>query len=119
MCNSEKRSINIIRSKCLPNADLRVTNIKNQMKKSVCKIVFFYCLQNTVCQPFKAYFERTKHEKCTRNNNHTLKLLLMKTKTGQKCVAFAGGRIFNKLPLGAKKTEYRIVFNSFLNEHFS
>ena len=88
------------------------------MKKSVCKFVFD-CLQKNVCEPFKEYFERAKHEKCTRNNNHTVKLPLMKTKTGQKCVAFASGRIFNELPLEARKIESRIVFTSFLNEHFS
>ena len=114
----EKRSMNIIKSKYPPNADLRVPNIGNQMKKSVCKFVFD-CLQKNVCEPFKEYFERAKHEKCTRNNNHTVKLPLMKTKTGQKCVAFAGGRIFNELPLEARKIESRIVFTSFLNEHFS
>ena len=75
--------------------------------------------QKNVCEPFKEYFERAKHEKCTRNNNHTVKLPLMKMKTGQKFVAFAGGRIFNELPLEAKKIESRIVFTSFLNEHFS
>ena len=67
----------------------------------------------------KDYFERAKHEKCTGNNNHTVKLPLMKTKTGQKCVAFTGGRIFNTLPLEARKIESRIVFTSFSNEHFT
>ena len=114
----EKRSINIIKSKCTPNADLRVPNIGNQMKKSVCKFVFD-CLQKNVCEPFKEYFERAKHEKCARNNNHKVKLPLMKTKIGQKCVAFAGWRIFNELPLEARKIESRIVFISFLKEHFS
>ena len=45
-------------------------------------------------------------------------LILMKTKTGQQCVAFAGGRIFNELPLDARKIESRIAFTSFLNEYF-
>ena len=65
------------------------------------------------------FFERTSHVKCTRNNNRSVKLLLMKTKTGQKCFAFAGGRLYNELPLDARKIEARIVFESFLNEHFS
>ena len=63
-----------------------------------------------VSEPFKDYFERAKHEKCTRNNNHTVKLPLIKAKTGQKCVALTVGRIFNKLPLEARKIESRIVF---------
>ena len=66
----------------------------------------------------KDYFERAKHEKCTRNNNHTVKLPLMKT-TGQKCVAFTGGRILNNLALEARKIESRIVFTSFSNIHFA
>ena len=88
------------------------------MKKRVCKFVFD-CLQKNVCEPFKEYFEITNHGKATRNNNYTVKLPLMKTKTGQKCVAVAGGRIFNELPLDARKLESRLVFTSFLNEHFS
>ena len=44
---------------------------------------------------------------------------LMKTKTGQKCFAFAGGRLYNEVPLDTRMTESRIVFKSFLNEHFS
>ena len=113
----EKRSINIVKSKGPPDAVLKIPTIKNQMKKSVCKFVFD-CLQRNVCEPFKDYFQRSKHEKCTRNNNHTVKLPLMKTKTGQKCVVFAGGRIFNELPLDARKIESRIAFAYFLNEHF-
>ena len=61
---------------------------------------------------------KIKHEKCTINNNHTVKVPLMKTKAGQKLVVFAGGRIFNELPLDVRKIESRIVLTSFLNEHF-
>ena len=42
----------------------------------------------------------------------------MKKKTGLKCVAFAGGRIFKEMPLEAREIESRIDFASFLNEHF-
>ena len=111
----EKQSINIINSRCPPNTYLRVPNIENQLKKSVCKIVFG-C---QMCEPCKYYFERAKHEKSTRNNNHTGKLPLMKTKTGQKCVAFTGGRIVNNLPLEARTIESRIVVTLFLNEYFA
>ena len=45
--------------------------------------------------------------------NYTVKLPHMRTITRQKCVAVASGRIFNKLPLDARKTESRIVFTSF------
>ena len=41
----EKRSINIIKSKCPSIVDVRVPNIGNQIKKSVCKFDFD-CLQN-------------------------------------------------------------------------
>ena len=35
----EKRNINIVKSKCPPDAVLKIPTIKNQMKKSVCKFV--------------------------------------------------------------------------------
>ena len=43
----------------------------------------------------------------------------MKTETGHKYFAFAGGRLYNELPLDARMIEARIVFKSFLSEHFS
>ena len=60
-----------------------------------------------------------KNQKGTRNNNYTVKLPRMKTNTGLHCVAVAGGKIFNDLPLDARKIDSRIIFTSFLNEHFS
>ena len=107
--STKKRSRNIIKSKYPTNADLRTPNKENQMKKSLCKFVFD-CLQKNVCEPFKDYVERTKHEKCTRKNHHTFKLPQMKTKTGQKCVAVVGGRPFNELPNNARKNNSRTVF---------
>ena len=102
--------------RCIENEALKS---RCHMKKSVCKFVL-NCLERNVSKPFKNYFERSKHENCTRNTNYTVELPLVKTcKTGQKCAAFVCGRIFYELPPDARKIESRIVFKSFLNKHFS
>ena len=43
----EKRTTNIIKTKCPPNADLRIPSNWNQMKKSACKFIF-NCLQENI-----------------------------------------------------------------------
>ena len=105
-------------SKCPPNADLRIPSICNQMKKNVCKFVF-NCIQENICDQFKGYFQRSKHEKFTRNNSNNLALPLLMLKFGQKPFAFAAGKIYNELPLNVRKIETKTVFTSYLNEHFS
>ena len=87
------------------------------MKKSACSFVF-NCLQQNTCEPFKEYFLISKHEKCTRNNNNILALPFMKSKFGQNSFAFAAGKIYNELPLDARKIETKTAFASYLNEHF-
>ena len=65
----------------------------------------FNCIHENICGPFKGYFQRSKHEKFTRHNSNILALLFMKLKFGQKSFAFAAGKIYNELPLDARKIE--------------
>ena len=88
------------------------------MKKSACKFVF-NCIQENICDPFKGYFQRSKHEKFTRNNSNILALPLLKLKFDQTSFAFAAGKIYNELPLDARKIETKTAFTSYLNEHSS
>ena len=88
------------------------------MKKSVYKFVF-NCIQENLCDPFKGYFQISKHEKFARNNSNILALPLLKLKFGQKSFAFPAGKIYDELPFDARKIKTKTAFTSYLNEHFS
>ena len=91
----DKRSMNLIKSKCPPNTDLRIPSILNQMKKSVCKFVF-NCIQENICDPYRGYVQRSNHEKVTRNNSNSLALPLLTLKSSQKLFALASGEKYNE-----------------------
>ena len=91
---------------------MRILNIENEMKKIVCKLILD-CVQENVCELFKDYFENINHKRCIQNNNYTFKLPDMNEKIEQNCVAVAGGRIFNDMPLYARKIKSRIVLVRF------
>jgi len=91
----------IIKSKYSPSRELRIPSILSKMKKNVCKFVF-YCIQENICDSFKEYFHRSKHETFTKNNSNILALALLKLKFRLKSFAVITGRTYNELPLDSR-----------------
>ena len=71
-----------------------------------------------MCDVYKNGFERNEHMQNTRNNHVAVKLPRMKTKFRRKSFNFMAAKCFNKLPLLSRKRESRVLFRTFLDEHF-
>ena len=81
----------------------------------MCAFVFD-CIQDNVCDPFKNYFERQKHDQNTRNNNLTVKVPRMKTEFGCKSFCLTAADIYNKVPILTRQLNSRVLFRTHLND---
>ena len=105
-----RRAERIVKSK-----DIRSVSSANQ--KRACQFVKC-CLDGDVINPFKDYFTLSSHQKNTRNNAKMILLPKIRTKYGRKRFHFAGGKLFNMLPLEGRSLS-RPDFLKFIDNYYN
>ena len=63
------------------------------------------------CEIFNGYFETFNHAKNTRNNFYSIKLPGAKLEIARRGFYFAGGVLYNNLPLDIRMTDIMQSFN--------
>ena len=91
-----------------------VKSIQNTVKKRTLNFVQ-KCLKGEACVNFHNYFEFIQHEKCTRNNKHSLKLPKCKLEFGKKAFYYMGAKLFNDLPLLIRKEIDKVNFRKLVD----
>ena len=75
------------------------------------------CIDGTVCDNLKEYFEMINHGICTRNRKYLLRLPRLKLEYGKSSFFFMGARTYNELPIELRKKENYNEFVSALKAH--
>ena len=65
-------------------------------------------LQENVFDAMNKYVTKNIHGKNTRNEELSVKLLLMRTEFGRKGLYFLAAKAFNSLPIQVRKVEFRL-----------
>ena len=106
------RALSIIRTNSVPS-------IVGLINRDICLLVR-KCLTNELKSPtFNNYFKKQHHERKTRNNNHMVKLPRVKLEVARQSFYFAGGNLYNSLPLAIRKTEELTKFRKALSGYFT
>ena len=71
------------------------------------------------CEIFNGYFETFNHAKNTRNNFYSIKLPGAKLEIARRGFYFAGGVLYNNLPLDIRMTDNMQSFNRKVYMHLS
>ena len=70
----------------------------NRIRNRICAVEVFKCLNGLAPPDFMEYFQRVKHSKATRGNEHSLLLPRVKSEARRKTFTLQGVKIFNKVP---------------------
>ena len=95
-----------------------VKNIHSEILFQCCKLVR-QCLDGTVCNNLKNYFEITNHTVNTRNNQISLKLPKVKLSCAKKAFYFIGAKAYNNIPKNIRDISNFNNFTNTLKTHFS
>ena len=88
------------------------------MSRDKCMLVKRCLLNEFTLDTFNNYFENFDHKMNTRNNNHSIRLLQVKLELALQGFFFAGGILYNSLPLEMRLVDDILMFKKRLKEHF-
>jgi len=84
----------------------------NHIRKKMCAIEVFKCLNGTSPTDYKEKCKHLDHCNGTRGNDHSLLLPKVKSEVGRKTFGFLGAKIFNKLPNNMKTKSSIVTFKT-------
>ena len=74
----------------------------NHLRKRLCALEVFKCLNGIVPKAFENYFTRNSHKMNTRNNNKSVVIPKVRTEAGRKTFSFQGARYLITYPTTCK-----------------
>ena len=95
-----------------------VTSIGSCLNRDICRLVKRYLLNEFNLDTFNNYFEIFDHKMNTRNNNHCIRLPRVKLELARQGFFFAGGILYNSVPLELRQIDDILLFKRRLKEHF-
>ena len=97
----------------------QVTRIVNLVNREACLLVKKCILKKFHCEAFDEYFQIQQHSMGTRNNGHAIKLPRVKLEVARQSFYFAGGKLYNSLPIFIRQIDDILKFKTALKEFFN
>ena len=114
----QEKALQIIYCQANQNREIRFGSILNQKKlKAACLI--FKCLQGTSIPAFSSYATEICYNYRKRNNNKSLRVLLLRTEAARRSFWFQGPHCYNDLPLEIRSLNSFVLFKSRLKEYYA
>jgi len=116
MSPNKKHQFEKIQMWCLKIINCTRDSVKlpsiNHIRKKMCAIEVFKCLNGTSPTDYKEKCKHLDHCNGTRGNDHSLLLPKVKSEVGRKTFGFLGAKIFNKLPNNMKTKSSIVTFKT-------
>lgn len=106
------------RAKKIINMKTVIPTIENFADRERCLLVR-KCITNQMSEEFNNYFTVFEHKIRTRNNELSIKLPKVKLEIAKKSFFFAGGQLYNKLPIEIRKMKNFSQFKTMVRSHFT
>lgn len=111
LASLDRRASSVVKSE-------NVTPITNFVNRDICMFVKKCLLKTFNSEIFDQYFSCHEHSKNTRNNSHSIRLPRVKLELARQGFFFAGGTLYNALPLELRKTDNIMSFKKDNKEYF-
>ena len=95
-----------------------VKSIGSCLNRDICMLVKRCLLDEFNLDTFNNYFGIFDHKINTRNNNHSIRLPRVKLELAHQGFFFAGGILYNSLPVELQQVDDISLFKWRLKEHF-
>ena len=97
----------------------RLRGTHDQLKRE-CAVMVNKCVNKEFnCDIFNSNFEAVEHEINTRNNLYGIKLPRVKLEVARRGFYFAGGNLYNSLPLAIRKVDRTLIFKERVSRNFN
>ena len=93
-------------------------SINTLVNRDICLLVKKCLLKDLSSGTFGNYLILQKHNKNTRNNNHSIRLPRVKLELVRQSFSFYGGKLYNELPIGIRKLDTISELKVVLRGHF-